>query len=430
MKKTIVWLLALLMVLSLCACGSRGGSSGAGPGTSSGDPLARTPYQDAPQTVEEIVAGLLEGYDLPELPEEDRDYVVNLGYYDCDHMTAGPIGEAAGIYEALGMKVNVTGNGNVPQAMAAGQMDMAYCGWTTTLNAIKNGVPLFIAAENHIGGSEYLVVSNGIDIKDPGSLIGKRISFGTDPDTNNHLWVEWTSELGIPKDPDSYEGYAMSDKDEYLAMSTGSLDAYICCDPWASMAVYTGVGSIMMTFQQWIQDDPNEPPLHATCCKIAMNRAFADAHPALAQRMLLAHTISLQFIYEHPYYAAEMFSAYYGVPVEVAFMNLWRKLADEGRTLRWDINREWIENNMQHYRNIGVRDDINTLNVLDYVDTTLIDSSGCKDFETFIRENIDPVFPEGMAYEDYKARAYAVDGVTDPSQVPEYVDIEVYQKDR
>ena len=134
------------------------------------DPLAITPYSDGPRPIEAIVEEMLSELDLPELSEEDKNYTVNLGYYNCDHMAAASVGEYTGIFEKLGMKVKVTGNGNVPEAMSAGQMDMAYCGWTTTLSAVQNNVPLFIAAENHTGGSEYLVVSN--DIKNPEDLVG------------------------------------------------------------------------------------------------------------------------------------------------------------------------------------------------------------------------------------------------------------------
>ena len=110
---------------------------------------------------------------IKSIEETNKNYEVNLGYYNCDHMTAGPIGEYTGIYKLLGMNVKVTGNANVPEAMQAGQMDMAYCGWTTTLSAVQKNVPLFIAAENHTGGAEYLVVRKGIDMSDPKNLIEK-----------------------------------------------------------------------------------------------------------------------------------------------------------------------------------------------------------------------------------------------------------------
>lgn len=381
------------------------------------DPLAITPYSDGPRSIEAIVEEMLSELDLPELSAEDKNYTVNLGYYNCDHMAAASVGEYTGIFEGLGLNVSVTGNGNVPEAMSAGQMDMAYCGWTTTLSAVQNNVPLFIAAENHTGGSEYLVVSN--DIKNPEDLVGKRIAMGTDPDTKNLNWAEYCDELGLTRDISLYENFSMSDSDEYLALVTGELDAYNCCDPWGSMAEYTGAGWIMAR-----QNTDRGGELgHGTCCKVAMNYEFAEAHPALAERMLLAHTLCLEFMYEHPYYAAEIFSAYYNVPVEVAIMTYWRKFVNEGRTIRWDLNMEYIENQlvaMQHY---GIREDINTVNANDYVDLTYFNNCGAKDFTKFIEENIDPVFPEDMDYDSFKARALAIDGMK-AEDVPEYVELD------
>ena len=91
-------------------------------------------------------AAMAAEYKLEPLSKEDADYTVNLGYYNCDHMTAACIGQDSGIFKALGLKVEITGNGKVPEAMSAGRMDMAYAGWTTTLGAVQNGTPLFIAA--------------------------------------------------------------------------------------------------------------------------------------------------------------------------------------------------------------------------------------------------------------------------------------------
>lgn len=382
--------------------------------------LAITPYSNGPKDMETIVKELVANYNLEELSEEDKKYEINLGYYNCDHMTAGPIGEYTGIYKALGMNVKVTGNANVPEAMQAGQMDMAYCGWTTTLSAVQNGVPLFIAAENHTGGAEYLVVRKGIDISDPNNLIGKSISIGTDPESTNMNWAEWTSQLNIPIDSSMYEALSMKDADEYLAMAAGKLDAYICCDPWGTMAQYSDVGNIMIRQNT----DRSDIGLgHGTCCKVAMNYNFAKAHPKLAERMLLAHTITLQFCYEHPYLASLGFSAYYNVPVKVALENFWRKFVNEGRTLRWDLNVEYMKNQLAAMRHYGVRDDINNVNVEDYVDLQYFNNCGCQDFTEFIKTNIDPIFPEGQEYNVFYERALAIDGINE-NNIPDYVQLD------
>lgn len=424
-KKVLSVLLAALMVLILVACssGNAGGSSAGSASTGAGgstNPLAKTPYSDGPDSMENIVNKLVSKYKLDDLSEEDKKYEINLGYYNCDHMTAGPIGEYTGIYKALGMNVKVTGNANVPEAMQAGQMDMAYCGWTTTLSAVQKNVPLFIAAENHTGGAEYLVVRKGIDMSDPKNLIGKSVSIGTDAEKSNLNWAEWTEKLGIPRDPEQYQALSMKDADEYLAMVAGQLDAYICCDPWGTMAKYSDVGNIIIRQDT---DRTAEGLGHGTCCKVAMNYNFAKAHPRLAERMLLAHTICLEFCYEHPYLASIGFSGYYNVPVKVALENFWRKFVNEGRTLRWDLNRSYMDNQLATMRHYGVRDDINSVDLDNYVDLTYFNNSGADDFTQFISKNIDPVFPEGQSWEDFYARALAIDGVEE-KDIPEYASVD------
>ncbi|MDR9756734.1 MAG: ABC transporter substrate-binding subunit SaoX [Thermoanaerobacterales bacterium] len=359
--------------------------------------------QPSQESKNDLAAELAKTYNLKPLSEEDANYTIKMGYYNCDHMTAAVIGKDAGIFEALGLKVNLTGNGNVPEAMAAGKMDVGYAGWTTTLRAVPKGTPLFIAAQNHTGGSEYLVVSN--DIKKPEDLIGKKISLGSDPETENLNWAEWSDQLGIPRDSSYYENFNMSDKDEYYALKAGKLDAYICCDPWGSMAEYEGTGWCMMT-----QTTLRNGEL-GTCCKVAMHRDFAEKHPELAKRVLLAHTLSIQYMYLHPYKAAEIFAKNYNVPLEVALMTMWKKTNKEGRTISWDLNIEELKNQLKVMQKYGVQNDINRVNVEDYVDTSYMDACGAKDFKKFIKEEVDPIFPLGMSYEDWKAKAMEIDNI-------------------
>ena len=343
-------------------------------------------------------------YDLEPLPEEDADYTVNLGYYNCDHMTAACVGKDSGIFKALGMKVEITGNGKVPEAMSAGRMDMAYAGWTTTLRAVQVGTPLFIAAENHTGGAEYLVCS--FNIKKPEDLIGKKIAAGGDP-ANSMNWMEWTDQLGIPNDIEKYENYSMSDADAYFSMAAGKLDAFTCCDPWGSMAEHEKTGWVM------VRQNTDRKNGHGTCCKVCMNYNFAKKHPKLASRMLLAHTLCVQYMYQHPYKAARIFAENYNVPLEVGLMTLYKKLNEEGRTISWKLNRQDMQNQLDTMRHYHVRDDINTVNLDDYIDLSYFEASGAIDFDRFIQEKVDPVFPTGMSYKDWRAKAVEVDGIVE-----------------
>ena len=161
---------------------------------------------------------------LGEIPEADKDYVVELGYRNCDHMVASLIGQGSGIFDALDLNVNVTKTGQIMEAMASGEMDVGYQGINGAIRSVNNGAPLFMAAANHLGGSEYLVVSN--DIQEPEDLIGKKLAIGNEP-WKSPQWSNWAEDLGIPVMTEgNYEIVDMGETDALLAMKAGQVDCF------------------------------------------------------------------------------------------------------------------------------------------------------------------------------------------------------------
>ena len=67
-------------------------------------------------------------FEFGELNDVEKDYVVEMGYNNCDHMVASIIGEKAGIYEAMGLNVNLTKSGETTKALISGAMDVGYIG--------------------------------------------------------------------------------------------------------------------------------------------------------------------------------------------------------------------------------------------------------------------------------------------------------------
>lgn len=161
---------------------------------------------------------------LGEIPDSDKDYVVELGYRNCDHMVAALVGEGSGIFDALGLTVNITKTGQIMEAMASGEMDVGYQGIQGAILSVNNGAPLFMAAANHLGGSEYLVVSN--DIQEPEDLIGKKLAIGNEP-WKSPQWSNWAEDLGIPVMTEgNYEIVDMGETDALLAMKAGQVDCF------------------------------------------------------------------------------------------------------------------------------------------------------------------------------------------------------------
>lgn len=336
----------------------------------------------------------------------DKDYVIKLGYYNCDHMTAAPVAKDAGIFEELGLKVEVVGNAKVPEAMAAGQMDVGYIGFERVVRANLKGCPIFISAMNHLGGSYYFVVRNDLYElyrNDPKVLLGKKLSLGTEPEKNQAEWVTFARKVGLPPEGKHYETFNMTDKDEFLALKTGSLDGFMTCDPWGSYAEFDKCGRIVPEFT--ITRMPSGK--WGTCCVLAMNKNFSDAHPDLAKKMILAHSRSLQFIYTRPAKTAEIFARNYSVPLEVAFMTIFKKTVEEDRTMRWDIYPENIQEALNW--NLGTQTLDQAAQKMDYLQTELLARAGTDDFNKFIKEKVDPIFPLGMTYEDWKKKAYTIE---------------------
>jgi NitT/TauT family transport system substrate-binding protein len=336
------------------------------------------------------------------IPEKDKDYVVQLGYYNCDHMTGACVAKDAGIFDELGLKVNVLGNGKVPEAMAAGQMDAGYVGNSGSMRAYIKGSPILVAANNHIGGSYYLVASN--DIKDPRELIGKQLALGTNPEKTSISWVNMAKELGLPVEGKNYEVLNMADKDEYFALKAGRLTAYSTCDPWASMAEYENTGHVLATAGKLPSGEWGE------CCAFHLSKQFASEHPELARLMVMAHSRALEYIYTKPIHSAEIFAANYQVPTEVALMTIWKKTVAEGRTLTWKIDLNNWQRQIDMELAAGTLDAAPKLD--EFIQPQYLNESGADDFDAFIREKVDPVFPVGMGYAEWKAKANKLEGKT------------------
>lgn len=330
----------------------------------------------------------------------DQDYVVQLGYYNCDHMTAACIARDTGIFDELGVKVNVTGNGKVPQAMAAGKMDVGYIGTEGLMRAFMEGAPIMVAANNHLGGSYYLVASN--NITEAKQLVGKKVALGADPEKTQSNWVQMAANLGIPAEGAKYQNFDMENKDKFMSLKTGKLDAYLTCDPWGSMAEYDKSGHILTAWTKLPTGD------WGSCCVYSMRQDFAKEHPELAKRMILAHTKAMEYIYTKPVRSAEIFAENYSVPLEVALMTIYKKTVGEGRTLTWEVNPQNFADEIAFEKSKGTLEAAPVVN--EFIQTKLLDECSADDFDTFIKEKVDPVFPLGMSYEQWKAKAYQLEG--------------------
>lgn len=359
--------------------------------------------------VNAAVAPYLDGLDP--IPDADKDFVIEMGYNDCDHMVAAIIGQDTGLYEALGLHVNITKTGKVADYMAAGDMQVGYAGFAGLIRIYEKGAPVMMPAGSHLGGAKYMVVRPDFESLD--QVVGARIDLGAGS-MYSLDWCEYCDMLGLPLDLETYyQANAMSDTDATLALKAGQLDIMTCCDPYGSIAEEEGFGKIIAT--NWgadVQEDKSTGwGIH---CGYYINSDFAAEHPELATRLVLAHCLAIQYMYLHPYSAGEMFANTFGTSKSVGLRTMYLKTNAEGRTLCYTIDQSNLTNYDEWWEMLGIPEENQTKVTAaeGFMDLSWLEKCGIEPFSEFIaREKIDEIQPIGMSYPDWLYWAETVDGI-------------------
>ena len=157
----------------------------------------------------------------------------------------------------------------------------------------------------------------------------------------------------------------MSDKDEYLRLLPSWM--LTCCDPWGSYAEYEGIGTMLAT--DWGASkgmtEGKDAGIH---CVFGFNTDFIEKYPNLTTRLMYAHILSVQYMYLHPYRAAEIFADAFDVPVEVALRTIWVKATQEGRTITWEMYPENFAVFLEQYEKYNIPEDARPPLELDNLD--------------------------------------------------------------
>ena len=352
---------------------------------------------------------------LPEMTEDDLNYTVQLGLFDCDHMVAALIGQDAGIYEALGMSVEVTMTNVVTSAVSAGQLDVAYANFIQSVLAYNSGASIVSLTGSHLGGARYFVVRKGIEY-----LSHIESLTVSDASMTNPEWLRFAHELGINNDYSAYEGAIMSQRDSLVALRAGRIDGIFVCDPYASMAEEEDLGFIINVGWGSLSEELGIG--WGQCCNPIFYKPFTQERPALAARMVLANYLATQYMYLHPYNAAMIFADTFGTSPGVGLRTIFLKTNAEGRTMNWELTPQNLQNLIDYRIHWGVPESdwpqITRGETEDFFDLSFEEMIGLKSFEEFEYEHgLAERFPIGMSYTDWLHMAETVDGIPHDSPV-------------
>ena len=125
-------------------------------------------------------------------------------------------------------------------------------------------------------------------------------------------------------------------------------------------------------------------------------------------------------MYEHPYNAAMMFADGFDVDPYVALRTIYMKTVSEGRTLTWKFSDPNVDSFLEYYtqysqipeEEIPLINDRNTL-----ISSEVLEAAEIEDFQTYIKDVVDPIMPLGTTFEDWYEISKEIDGISDEDAV-------------
>ncbi len=226
------------------------------------------------------------------------DDTITIGHLPSDHDTAMYVAEAQKQYEAQGLKVETVqfnNGGDLMNAMASGDVDIGYVGITPVLSSIEQGVPVKVVSGAQIEGSGIVAAADS-DISSLADLKGKKVATPGEATIQNMILTYGLNESGVSTN--DVELVSMKAAQMTDALKAGQIDAMICWEPYASIAVNNGYGKLIENTSTTIPGHP--------CCVVAASQDFIDKHPEDLKKILAIHENATDFTNENPEEAAAL----------------------------------------------------------------------------------------------------------------------------
>ncbi len=164
-----------------------------------------------------------------------------------------------------------------------------------------------ILAQANLNGSA-LVVRDAGAVSDLNELRGKKVAvpnLGTVQDFLLRLALE-----GAGMSLVDLEVIYLAPPEMLSALSSASIDACLVWEPFVSMAVSRGLGSVLLDSRDIWEGHP--------CCVLAVSRDFLRERPREAEALRRAHARATAFIRDNPQEALEMAVAFTGLDAGTA----------------------------------------------------------------------------------------------------------------
>ncbi|WP_409200847.1 ABC transporter substrate-binding protein [Methanobrevibacter sp. DSM 116169] len=235
--------------------------------------------------------------------------VVKIGYLPSDHDSALFVAQADDSYGKKGIKIETVqfnNGGDLMTAMASGEVDIGYVGITPVLSSIDKGVPVKVISGAQIEGSG-LVVGKDSGINSVQDLKGKSIATPGEASIQYMLLEYALSKEGMSID--DVDASAMKVAPMNDALNSGKIDAMLTYEPFVTIAVENGAGTVLESSSDILPDHP--------CCVVVASDDFINNNPEDLDAILEIHENATNYLKENPNEAANKLPAEVVSDVEV-----------------------------------------------------------------------------------------------------------------
>jgi len=181
------------------------------------------------------------------------------------------------------------------EAMAAGEIDVAYIGPGPALTGFARGVPIQIISGASNAGA-VLVATQKSGISTPKDLAGKKVAipqYGNTQDISlRHLLVE--NNLKDKAKGGNVEIFQAAPADILTLFAQNQIDAALVPEPWGAILEQKGEAKLVLDWNH-IWKEGNYP----TTVVIA-KKDYAEKNPVAINAFLVAHQKAVEFINGHP----------------------------------------------------------------------------------------------------------------------------------
>ncbi|HWR41096.1 MAG TPA: aliphatic sulfonate ABC transporter substrate-binding protein [Patescibacteria group bacterium] len=184
------------------------------------------------------------------------------------------------------------------EALAAGQLDIAYVGPGPALTGFARGLPVEIIAGANDAGA-VLVAAPNSPIQSVKDLDGKKVAI---PQLGNTQDISLRHLLRANQLQDKAKGgtvtiHQAAPADVLTLFTQGQIDAALVPEPWGVILEQKGNARLILNENQIWKDG------HYPTTVFITTRSYGEQHKDLVQKMLQAHQQSVQFIQTNPHAA-------------------------------------------------------------------------------------------------------------------------------